>query len=309
MILPKYLQDKILEISSSLKKSNLIESRQALTQRYKKQTGQSKSLIENRLDSEVYAISRMPATYAVIYTLVNGLMEQGFIKDVESVLDFGSGTGSGYFALKQLLDDPDFTLIERDSNMISMFNRLCDNEILVRKDNISNIETKADLVLTSYVLSEMLENERLLIVDKLISLSSKYLLIIDTGTPEVYKQLMKVKEYVENKGCFVTAPCRCNKCGLVDDYCQFYARVERTALHRQVKGGTLSYEDEKYFYLLIEKTERKVSGARVIRRPIIKEKMIELKVCDESGVLSKIYTKKDKDLFKSVKKAKINELV
>ena len=50
-------------------------------------------------------------------------------------------------------------------------------------------------------------------------------------------------------GFCVVAPCMCEKCGLINDYCQFYARVERSSLHKLAKAGALSYEDEKYFYL------------------------------------------------------------
>lgn len=309
MILPRDLQLKIENLTKELKIKDLSESRQNLTARYKNETGRSKSLINKETDSVVYAISRMPATYAVVHDLIVELVEEGKLDGVQTVVDFGSGTGAGYFAIKDIFDDVCIDLVERDVNMIKCFDKLSDGEVKVETRNIFDYLKSADLVLTSYVLSEMLESDRFKTIDKLLEVSNKYLLIIDTGTPQVYQDMMKIKEYVYEKGFFVTAPCMSKNCGLKDDYCQFFARVERSSLHKQLKSGTLSYEDEKYFYLLIEKKEREIFGERIIRRPIFKENMIEVKVCSNSGVKNKVYTKKDKELFKKVKKTKINQIV
>ena len=119
---------------------------------------------------------------------------------------------------------------------------------------------------------------------------------------------MTVKRFVEEKGYNIIAPCMSKKCTLKNDYCQFYARVERSSLHKLAKGGTLPYEDEKYFYLLFAKDEVNVEGERVIRRPMIKENNVSLVLCTKEGVKNKACTKKDKDEFKRAKKIKINEL-
>ena len=99
------------------------------------------------------------------------------------------------------------------------------------------------------------------------------------------------------------------KCTLKGDYCQFYARVERSAIHKQIKEASLSYEDEKYFYLLIQKDDVITDKNRVLRRPRFAPNMIEHTLCTDGGVIKKIYTKKDKELFKSAKKTDINGLI
>ena len=75
------------------------------------------------------------------------------------------------------------------------------------------------------------------------------------------------------------------------------------------KEASLSYEDEKYFYLLLAKDDVKLKQSRVIRRPIIKTNVTELKVCDSSGVREVLVTKKNKEIYKKSKKTKINELI
>ena len=311
MILPQWLQDKVNGLYQALDKKTLVETRENLTNRYKNQTGQNKSLIESKTDSMLYAISRMPATFSVVYTLVRDLANQGAICDVSSVLDIGSGTGAGYFALKELDESLEIDLVERDRNMVEIFKTLTDGAVDVNVADASTYvaEKPADLVMTSYVLSEMTEDVRNRTFDNLAKSSNKYVLVIDTGTPKTYADMMKLKDYARKIGWNVVAPCMAEKCPLKDDYCQFYARVERSSLHKLAKGGSLSYEDEKYFYLLFSKEVVNGEGARVIRRPMIKENNISLVLCSKEGVESKMFTKKNKELFKKAKKAKINEII
>lgn len=311
MQLPLFLQEKVKELHKEIQGSKITDLQQNLTFKYKNQSGESKSLIENKAESLLYAISRMPATYAVVYTVLSQLAEQNLISDIETVLDVGSGTGAGYFAVKELNDSVNVSLLERDENMIESFRKLTDGEVAVKRfDLISDkIEETFDLVMTSYVLSEMKEQDRLNSVFKMLDATNKYLLIIDTGTPRVYENMMTIKREVIKKGYYIAAPCMTDKCALKNDYCQFFARVERSSLMKQAKSGELSYEDEKYFYLLIVKDEVQKDGERVIRRPVIKPNNIELLLCSKDGVLKKNFTKSNKEMFKKAKKSKINDII
>ena len=105
MVLPNKLQEKINELFALMGKHKLANSRSKLTENYKTKSGQGKSLIETKEDSLVYAISRMPATYAVNFSLLSGLVSQGIIKDVNSIIEIGSGTGAGYFAAKSIFEN------------------------------------------------------------------------------------------------------------------------------------------------------------------------------------------------------------
>lgn len=311
MQLPLFLQEKVNKLYAELKQGELSKVQKNLTYKYKNESGESRSLIDSKEDSVLYAISRMPATYAVIYTLLNQLIEQGFIENVESIFDVGSGTGAGYFASNELFEDVKISLFERDENMIKVFEKLTDNEVEIQKLDLirDSFETKADLVMTSYVLSEMKEQDRLNSALKLLESANKYLLIIDTGTPRTYENMMTLKRFVQEKGYKIIAPCQSEKCGIKNDYCQFYARVERSSLMRQAKQSELSYEDEKYFYMLISKEKMEKCEKRIIRRPIIKPNNIELMLCSSEGVKKENFTKKNKELFKQAKKSKINDMI
>ncbi len=311
MQLPLFLQEKVKSLYNEFQKGELVETRVNLTNKYKNETGESKSLIASKQEGLLYAISRMPATYSVIYTLVSALFNQGLILDVNSVIDVGSGTGAGYFAFKEVDSDIKINLVERDQFMIDVCKKLTDDEVEILKADIvkDNIDASADMIVVSYVLSEMKEQDRLNVALKLLEKTNKYLLIIDTGTPRTYENMMTLKRFVQENGYKIVAPCMSEKCGLKNDYCQFYSRVERSSLMRMAKSADLSYEDEKYFYLLISKENVQTDKFRVIRRPIIKTNNIELTICGKDGVKKQTFTKQNKEKFKLAKKAKINDLL
>lgn len=309
MQFPKNIEEKVLALIDGQKLKNLKEKREHLTTKYKEQSGQSKSLIESGDDSLVYAVSRMPATYVVLSSLINTLARQGLIGKIERVFDVGSGTGAGWFAIKDYDESIDCTMFERDKNMADIAKKLTDVQPL-RFDLLKdNVEQTADLVLSSYVLSELTESDRIFATRKLAKMSNKYLLIVDTGTPKTYEEFMKLVPILEKEGYFVVAPCKTKKCSLENDYCQFFARVERSAILRASKGAELSYEDEKYFYLLLSKEKTDVQGNRVIRRPKFAPNLVEHTLCSSDGVIKKVYTKREKELFKKAKKASINDLI
>ena len=311
MLLPMKLQLKLAKILEDVKPSKLKSVQKNLTERYRTKSGSGKSLIETESDSILYALSRMPATFSVNLTLLDTLREQGFITNIKTAFDVGSGTGAGYFALSEFDKDIKVTLFERDKNMISIFNRFDTGKKVQKFDLVcDNFDEKADLVVSSYVLSELSDENRITAAKKLFNAAEKYLLLIDTGTPKVWKQMMKLKTELEKIGGFIVAPCMSGVCGLENDYCQFYARVERSSVHRIIKEATLSYEDEKYFYLLITKQPHCQNAKfRIIRRPFINSNVTTLMLCGENGVEQKDYTKRNKEEYKKAKKAKINGLI
>jgi len=311
MNLPKYLNEKVNLVFSELKKNQLKNTQKILTDKYKNHTGNSKDLIAGKDESILYAVSRMPATYSVNYTLILDLINQGLLSNVKSVIDVGSGTGTVFFALKEIFPEIEISLYEKNQNMIDVFEKLSDKSVSVNKIDLikENVQVNAELVTASYVLSELTENDRQKVFNNLLSVSSNYVLIIDTGTPDTYKNMMKLKDIAKKQGYSVIAPCQLDKCPLSGDYCQFYARVERSAVLRQAKSAELSYEDEKYFYLLFSKNPKICNGKRIIRRPKIKENEVELMLCSSIGVETVKITKKNKDLFKKSKKSKINHLL
>lgn len=306
------LKQNLEKCLTELSVSEIAPLRESLTENYKQNSGQGKSLINSKKESLTYALCRMPATIEVVYSLFSTLSSQGFLKDIHSAIDVGAGTGAVYFALKEFDSQIQVSSFERDDNMIAIFERLTDGEKISKFDILnSSLNESADIVISSYMLSELDDEGRSRALKVLFEASKKYVLIIDTGTPKTYKDFMKLRAQAEGLGLKTIAPCVCETCPLEEDYCQFFARVERSSVLRRSKGAVLPYEDEKYFYLLFEKTDRDLdrSFSRVIRRPKIEKSLVKLTLCSKSGVKTEVFTKKLGEVYKRARKIKINEIL
>ena len=109
----------------------------------------------------------------------------------------------------------------------------------------------------------------------------------------------------------IIAPCTCQtECSLPpDDWCHSIVRVERSKVHKFVKDADVPYEDEKFSYIAISREKIDNSGARILRHPNISSGFIKVKVCNNGNIEEKTITKKEKDLFKKVKKLKCGDLI
>ena len=173
------------------------------------------------------------------------------------------------------------------------------------------LDTKADLVVTSYMLNEIKPENRKDVINKLINSSNHIILIIEPGTPAGFKNIKEVQKIAIENGLHMIAPCTFQGvCPLSDeDWCHSIVRMERTKVHKVLKNADLPYEDEKFAYIAISKEKYDNSGTRILRHPMIEKGKITLKVCHNGKIEDMIVTKKDKELFKMVKKKKCGDLI
>src|ERR1044071_9630295 len=99
--------------------------------------------------------------------------------------------------------------------------------------------------------------------------------------------------------CPAAMPCP----ALPPDWCHFGARVERSSLHRRVKGGELGYEDEKFSYVALTRSAAETGGVRVVRRPQHQPGLIVLETCTTAGLRTERVGKRDKESFRKARKA------
>ena len=86
------------------------------------------------------------------------------------------------------------------------------------------------------------------------------------------------------------------------DWCSFYVRVSRGWIQRQAKNGELGYEDEKFSYIAVSKTPIKQENSIILRHPQIAKGYVKVKLCTKNGIEEKIYSKKDKEIYKKIRK-------
>ena len=311
MELPIPLKEKLEQEIEKIELKKLKQSAQDISEKYRDKSlnKMSTRLITSKEDAVAYAVSRMPATYGAVYSALEHSLEMMPNERITSLLDVGAGTGTATWAVNELLDVESNICVENEDYMLNLgkilMKNVIDNVQWIKKNIITdNIEQKADLVISSYVLNEIKTENRNQILEKLWNSARKLLLIIEPGTPEGYNQIKEIRDYFIKKGANIVAPCAHEKeCKISkDDWCAFSCRVSRTKVHKMLKEGDAPYEDEKFSYIAISKTKTEKVN-RILRNPKIENGRITLKLCTTEGnIEEKTITKKEKERFKTAKK-------
>jgi ribosomal protein RSM22 (predicted rRNA methylase) len=245
-----------------------------------------------------YAATRMPATYAALRRVFAEIGDQ---EEIASVHDIGAGTGAGAWAVREAFGaSVAITCEERDAAMAALGSTLAPFAAW------GSPAAEADLVLISYVLGET--QDFAAFARDAWRLARKFLVIVEPGTPRGFDRIAALRSLGP-----VVAPCPgwgAQPCPVrtstEKDWCHFAARVERTALHRQLKGGELSHEDEKFSYLILAKQPpaTAASYSRIVRHPFIEPGQIQLQLCDGAAVHKVTVRKRtNPDAFRVARKA------
>ena len=294
MQLPPDLRLRILDACESVPRRGLTAAAQALSDGYRSQEKPSVKRL-SEIDALAYAATRMPATYAALRRVFSEL--EGEL--IESMRDVGAGTGAGAWAAQDSFGPCEVVCEERDPAMSKLGRQLTP---FAKWDPVAVGGSAPDIVLLSYVLGEV--EDPLAFARQAYEQAGRYLIVVEPGTTKAFKRVNQLRALGP-----IVAPCpHALPCPMyaAGDWCHFAARVERTALHRQLKGGELSHEDEKFSYLILAKQPGAAhrAQARLVRHPHIEPGFIKLSICNQEG---KIYnlgvSKKDKDSFRRARKS------
>jgi ribosomal protein RSM22 (predicted rRNA methylase) len=288
MPFPQVIQQRIENLIQNFSKQELVKISADLTASYKQ-----KKWRLSKNEKVVYALCRMPATYAVIERLIAHL-------NIQSLLDVGAGPGTGSFALQSLNPTATTHSIEHDADFISLGKTL-QAPTTWQMGSYHQVSPKSsyDLVLFSYSLGESLQSD----LKPFWEATSAYLLIIEPGTVHGYQTILKARDQLIGLGAHIVAPCpHAHACPLVaPDWCHFGLKLQRSPLHRYVKLASLDFEEEKFSYLLVSKTPQPCHTR--LLRPIQKRTgHIHVKLCTPSGLIQTTLTKKSPD-YEAAKKA------
>jgi ribosomal protein RSM22 (predicted rRNA methylase) len=249
---------------------------------------------------EAYLVTRMPATYAATYSALREFPLDSI--NINSVLDVGAGTGAASLAVRSLLPRAAITMLERDVSLAKEARALIPEAELITAD-AARIERfpERDLVIAAYSIGEI----GAAAVDRLWQAARTGLIIIEPGTPRSFALVRAVRDQLLAAGAHMAAPCPgampCPVSG--DDWCHFAARVERSSLHRRIKGGDLGYEDEKFSFVGFVRQPVALPAARIVRRPHHHAGWIELEACTPAGLETQRVTKRDRDKFRQARHA------
>ncbi len=306
------LGDAVSGVLTDADAQKLARDAKTLSENYRLRTGSGARLLTKESEALAYAASRMSATTAAAHAALSAAVEASGCMPA-TLLDCGAGTGAASWAADALIDLEAITCLEREEAMRSVGARLMQSAggaLAGAQWTTWDLTDKtplprAGLVVEGYMLGELAQPMRLQAARRLWDAAGEMLVLIEPGTPQGFANLLAVREYLCALGAFVAAPCPAGagKCPIREgDWCHFTVRVQRTKLHKLLKGGEAPYEDEKFAYLaLTREAPKNACAARVLRHPQIEPGRIALELCDGGKKARRIVTKKD-PLWKRVRK-------
>ncbi len=162
-----------------------------------------------------------------------------------------------------------------------------------------------DLVICSYALNELPEQQRAELVRQAWARTAKLLVIIEPGTKPGYANILAARTRLLAQGAILAAPCpNALACPMAigGDWCHFAARIERTAEHRRLKEATLGHEDEKFSYVAFSRNEVQRPAARIVRHPKIFSGYTQLTLCREGEIANATITRSKKEDWRRLKR-------
>jgi ribosomal protein RSM22 (predicted rRNA methylase) len=133
------------------------------------------------------------------------------------------------------------------------------------------------------------------------------LVIVEPGTPGGYARIAAARRVLAGLGLHVVAPCpHDGECPIVPDrdWCHFAVRLNRTALHRRIKDGTLSFEDEKFSYVAASARPWPRAQGRILRHPLKRKGLVTLRLCTaEDGLADRAVSKRQGETYREARDA------
>lgn len=313
MELPVALKQGIEDLTAGYRQDQMEKTARELSDRYRNESGTGRTLLSGDLEAAVYALVRMPATYGAVSDALRYALEC-YDAPMKSLLDAGAGSGAAAWAAAGQLALEQITCVERERAMSRI------GEALMREGGqalsrakwlhldltADPLTAEADLVISSYVMNEMTEKDRRLVLDRLWACAGKMLLVVEPGTPAGFAVIRDIRARLLQQGAHIAAPCpHEGECRLAEkDWCHVTCRIQRSKLHKALKHGDAPYEDEKYTYMAFVREEIPRAKARILRHPYIAKGQIGLEICGETENRKAVVTKKDGACFREARKAK-----
>lgn len=313
MQLPPALRQAIDRELEGVALADLTRAADILSQRYRAETRDGRLHLADALAAKAYLTTRLPATFAAVAAGLAAIAPALPDFHPRSVLDVGAGPGTATWAAASAWDSVDeAALVEASPAIRDIGARL--GEALPLRRVVWHAESvaagilggvPADLVIMAYVLDELAPPARGPLVARLWELTAGALLLVEPGTTAGWKRILATRDQLLAAGARILAPCPHHKpCPLAaPDWCHFAARVPRSRLHREAKGGSVPWEDEKFIYLAAARQESAFRSARIIAPTRQSKAGIALKLCRPDGsVAERAIAKRDAAAFKLARK-------
>ncbi len=351
-----HLKDTLLKQPTSLGKAQSAQSVKDLRSAYTdlhhryaqhKQKGVDKSFNQhtnkgfgfNSLQERIaYITARAPATYKIIDSLLSQALPhaleavpQKAKHDTLSILDIGSGPAVAALAAIRAVENnsglmksklSSVMLLEQDKDFAYATSQALKHiaptlDVQCQQTDIKTADFPlSDIVIASYVYTEMKPTEAALSYLKSLQATRLLNLVVLPGTKHAFALMLKLRSNAIAQGFQILAPCpHAFDCPMASQteqsWCHFRLNIERSQEHQTIKAGTLGHEEEPYLYLLVKapcasmQATTSREGGRIINSPRHRKGHMYLDVCQTDGKLhTHCLTKNKTNDFKSLKKLK-----
>ncbi len=165
----------------------------------------------------------------------------------------------------------------------------------------------ADLVMASYALAELPQDRLAEAVIGLWEACRGLMIIIEPGSPEGSRRMLSARDTLIQAGASILAPCPHGMACPVHapDWCHFVQRLPRSRDHRLAKGGDAPFEDEKFIYLVVGRSDLMSSPpqARILAPAQHSKPGVRLKLCTPEGQLEmRDIPKRDKSGYRDARR-------
>jgi ribosomal protein RSM22 (predicted rRNA methylase) len=284
---------------------------------YRGRTPSKAPILRDRSDVAAYAAYRMPATHGAVRAALGAFRDRAGDWAPADHLDVGGGTGAATWAVADAWEDGTHhsTVLDWSEAALDLGRELAAGARSAsvrdagwRKAQLGGATRlpEADLVTISYVIGELAAPDRTAIVAEAARAARGAVLVVEPGTPDGYARVLAARDQLIAAGYTVLAPCPHDTACPVEapDWCHFAARVSRSSLHRQVKGGSLPYEDEKFSYVAAARFAATPAASRIVRHPQIRKGQVLLDLCTvEEGLRRTTVTKRHGEAYRAARDA------
>lgn len=336
---PTKVEKVIAKILSNTNDNKWVESAIKLSTKYRLnrlEPNRHEVFIDGVDDVLGYLALRAPSTYAQLSGAMSNVAELLPAWKPLSVLDIGSGPGTGVWAACEIWPSINEVIcLERDSNfcrigkeitqssfpdLVKMEWKLVDLSVTKPELNI-----QFDLVTIGSVLNEMESEQRSDILEFAYKHCKGVLLVVEPGTPYGFDAITQSSTLLRSHQGRLLAPYIDSSLPTTDhEPIGFAQKIVRPEFNRQIrqvqrkidnKGNkrllpASDWEEAKYGYVALSVIPPEiVASARLLANPKISKSYIELKILTKNGIETKRIFKKNKFSYKLAKKLKWGELI
>ncbi|MBP9719087.1 MAG: hypothetical protein KBD46_01340 [Candidatus Levybacteria bacterium] len=325
--LPEPINAAITQILASQPTPEWVQRSIKLHERYmNKQIDHAFGYIEDQVDALAYLALRTPATYAQIFGSFSHITDTLMDFKPKTMLDIGSGPGTGVWAAKQIWDSlEEATCLDRERSFLTLGREISNAASLsvklsLQQGNaayiIENDTTKYDIVLLANMLGELDTAQRDHLIGSAYNHCKGIMVIVEPGTPEGSAIVYKAAKSLSHEQ--ILAPYSNNT--LIEDtnhWLHFPQRFIRPEFQRRVRQHmrdsslmASDWEEAKYAYVAIGNNMISTKPwGRCVGAPTLYKGYLQIPIMTTDGMEVVKVMKRHKQQYLFAKKLKWGESI